>query len=335
MDRAPQLIRPLHGLRGIAALSVVVGHSSSWTDVPPWPVAPGLGVALFFVLSGYLMGHLYLPQQASPANVWAYLVARFARVYPLFVVVVVLSVPFGLLLLNGEHPFDFTEGDVWRHLLLVGAGSTVWTIAVEMQFYGLFAVLWLAAWRHELLLLIGLLVFSAAMFIVGFPEGRIDLLRYLHLFALGIAAAVIARRYSALIAVVAPWVLPATLTAYLAMLSVAPALYDPQIVYADPIACAVVTLLVLSAAAASSSPVGRLLGSPVMVWLGEVSYGIYLLHRPIIEALKVHPPAFLSGVPLLLLVLGLTLLAACGANTLIERPARQFIRGTAQPQLSS
>ena len=43
------------------------------------------------MLSGFLIGKLYVETDFTVQNVWRYLVARFARVYPLFVVVIVLT----------------------------------------------------------------------------------------------------------------------------------------------------------------------------------------------------------------------------------------------------
>ncbi|RWP61688.1 acyltransferase family protein [Mesorhizobium sp.] len=53
------LIKPLHGLRGTAALSVLVGHAMLPSGIQT-RFSASLGVVLFFVLSGFLMGHLYL-----------------------------------------------------------------------------------------------------------------------------------------------------------------------------------------------------------------------------------------------------------------------------------
>lgn len=82
-------INTLHGLRGIAALTVVVGHARGFADLPIPQTAPAMGVMLFFALSGFLMTHLYLDKSAGRASVMEFLVNRFARVWPLFAVVCV------------------------------------------------------------------------------------------------------------------------------------------------------------------------------------------------------------------------------------------------------
>ena len=59
------LIKPLHGLRGLAALSVVLHH------LAPMKFSGAIGVTLFFVLSGYLMGRIYLEKPFGPREVGA------------------------------------------------------------------------------------------------------------------------------------------------------------------------------------------------------------------------------------------------------------------------
>jgi peptidoglycan/LPS O-acetylase OafA/YrhL len=49
---------------------------------------------IFFVLSGYLMGFLYLDRPFNSAEVWSYAVHRGARVLPLFYTVVILALLF-------------------------------------------------------------------------------------------------------------------------------------------------------------------------------------------------------------------------------------------------
>src|SRR5580704_17034654 len=87
----------LDGLRGLAAYVVVVSHISNESNLWNGLLGRGggqLGVMLFFVLSGYLMGALYLDRPFRAGEVWAYAVRRIARVVPLFYVVVTLALVF-------------------------------------------------------------------------------------------------------------------------------------------------------------------------------------------------------------------------------------------------
>ncbi|MXP28657.1 acyltransferase family protein [Porphyrobacter algicida] len=122
------LIKPLHGLRGIAALTVVFGHYGIVTSTP------SLGVVLFFILSGFLIGKLYVERPFNTKEVSSYVVARFARIYPLFALVVV-----GTGVLNMAFPsaevFYLEPDQIVPHLLLFGSNMTIWTICAEFQFY--------------------------------------------------------------------------------------------------------------------------------------------------------------------------------------------------------
>ena len=70
-------IPALDGLRGLAAVIVLVSHVSN--NVGLWGGVLGhgggqIGVMIFFVLSGYLMGFLYLDRPFNSAEVWSYAV---------------------------------------------------------------------------------------------------------------------------------------------------------------------------------------------------------------------------------------------------------------------
>ena len=89
-----QEIRRLNTLRGLAALIVVISHYSNDTLILGGLLGYGagqLGVMLFFVLSGFLMTHLYGTQALDSSAAKRFAIARIARVVPLFVVVVIAS----------------------------------------------------------------------------------------------------------------------------------------------------------------------------------------------------------------------------------------------------
>ena len=103
-ERRPQVrhgeIASLTGLRGVAALLVVIGHFSVWavvtprTEVPAWiaqlgGAAPGIGMSIFFTLSGYVIALSYSnwDWRARPGfNLTRLFFYRFARLYPAFFV---------------------------------------------------------------------------------------------------------------------------------------------------------------------------------------------------------------------------------------------------------
>lgn len=315
------LIKPLHGLRGMAAFTVLVGHSTTLL-----PTAPSLGVVLFFLLSGFLMGRLYLQRDFNAAEVKAYVSARVARVYPLFALIVLVAGVISYLMPTA--PFGFQPSDIVPHLLLFGSASTIWTISVEFQFYALFIVIWFVYARipaRDALLAGAVIVFSIAA-VVFAEAGRISLIRYLHLFTGGLLLSVLlkhpasdtARRASAI-------AFPVLLAGYGAAFLLVRQFYQLDLIYADLISCALCAALIYVAVAAPSSWPARLLSLPPLVWMGEISFGVYLIHRIVQWGLTQAMPG-LSGIGAFALVVLLTLGLSSLTFLYYEKPARRALR---------
>lgn len=314
------VIKPLHGLRGIAAMTVVVGH------LAPVRTAPALGVVLFFVLSGFLIGKLYVEQSFSAANIWRYVVARIARVYPLFAAVIL-----GTAILNGvtdADVFRLRPDQVVQHLLLAGGASTVWTISAEFQFYGLFILIW-ALRSHlssALTAIIPLLLIAAsAMLWLGVEASRINIFGYLHIFILGVATASLTSKDDGRFQRVATWLLPLLALGYLVAFIGIPRLYPPRWIYMDLIVVAMCAALLACAIIGRNCLANRILSLPMFLWLGEVSFGVYLLHRHAqwaVDAVAGDISHWLTLPVKILLALAL----AQFANWAIERPCRAFLR---------
>ena len=103
-------VRALTGLRGVAALLVALYHINPNLIAPTAAgrfVGKGyLWVDLFFVLSGFLLAMNYASRFAGGWKLGAwldFLLHRIARIYPLYLVLVVASVGYSLLLYGGFH----------------------------------------------------------------------------------------------------------------------------------------------------------------------------------------------------------------------------------------
>src|SRR4029077_6696118 len=92
-------ISSLTGLRGVAALLVIVHHYVIWTAVVPvaalppwlirWTATPGMGMAIFFTLSGYVIALSYSDwnwRERPAFNLVRLFFYRFARLYPAYFV---------------------------------------------------------------------------------------------------------------------------------------------------------------------------------------------------------------------------------------------------------
>jgi len=107
-------IPSLTGIRALAAISVVVSHSLVTAPpfshgVPLWfselVGSAGFGMTCFFVLSGFVIHYNYSQSIARSRwrGLWNFYVARFARLYPLFLLAVVATLFYKGTWINAVH----------------------------------------------------------------------------------------------------------------------------------------------------------------------------------------------------------------------------------------
>jgi len=138
-----------------------------------------LGVSFFFFLSGYVLAHVYLRggEVLDRRKFW---VARFARIYPLFFVMLVLDTP--VLLIPRIARYGMKMGilktavtflantamlQAWSPLLL-GINTSSWSLSTETLFYLSFPVIGVLLWRlrGRQILLVALLLYAVNFGIV-------------------------------------------------------------------------------------------------------------------------------------------------------------------------
>nr|WP_148275404.1 acyltransferase [Gordonia polyisoprenivorans] len=146
----------LEGMRAVAALGVLTTHVAFQTGVVSTPViGPILGrldlaVALFFALSGFLLWRNWVAaahRRARPPSVRRYLRHRVVRIWPAYVVVVVVV----LTLLPEARGADLTVWlanltltQVFVPLSLTAGLTQMWSLSVEVAFYLLLPILGVA-----------------------------------------------------------------------------------------------------------------------------------------------------------------------------------------------
>ena len=149
-----RFIGSLTGLRYVAAVTVAVGHGSlalrhDWLAQLVAQIS-SIGMTLFFVLSGFVLWLNYAASFKSKAPSVAlreFAIARFARLYPMYAIVVFAVVGW-LVFRGGDAPslgFILTMTQAWFPVLdstmLVAAVPSLqhlWSISVELFFYLLF-----------------------------------------------------------------------------------------------------------------------------------------------------------------------------------------------------
>jgi peptidoglycan/LPS O-acetylase OafA/YrhL len=155
------------GLRGLAALWVVLFHLAEGHHIDKLVAlfpnislvvfyAGHLGVAIFFVLSGFVMAHIMYPYQVDTRYAGRFLLRRLIRLSPPYYFAILVAIFFILLksklVAAGVHIPSIRE--VMIHMVyaqdyakLPPINMAFWTLGVEVQFYFAFvSILFLADW---------------------------------------------------------------------------------------------------------------------------------------------------------------------------------------------
>ena len=306
MPRSLQSITPL---RGIAALFVVFHHYSAYLlpelgkevalYTPLW-LNSYLWVDFFFVLSGFLLAHVYgdrFKGLALPVYI-TFLTARFARIYPLHIFMLILFVGFELLCevllaikpvqpgsglayntFTDKHSVPALFGNI---LLLQGImQGTSWnqpsrSISTEWIVYLLFPLLAFSVGSSRLAgyFFIYIALLSGLYVLIEHTGGHLDLygwpalLRALLEFMIGMVLYGFLRSGIRVRIFRSQWVLGFAIFATFLLL---------HLDLHDTVVIPFLSLLIL-AASQCRGPLADGLNSRPLVWLGDISYSIYMTH---------------------------------------------------------
>lgn len=285
---------PLTALRGVASAWVILCHVQPlWFPDAPAGIAAvsSLGAAavdIFFVLSGFILACVYAGLRLNRAPL--FWLRRVCRIYPLHLAVLATfgGMTLAAVLLQRSHYShdwkSFFIGALLLHPFLPGLTSwnpPTWSLGIEMMCYALFPFIARlfarsGAWPIGCAA-IGLA--AAEIFVLrlygGAIEGQGAVLRGLAGFHLGMALGFLSPRLRAGLAA------PASLAAA-AGLAAGVALVSPPVVVLSAAA-------LILALAPERGPVAGLLASRATVWLGRVSFSIYLLHAPLLNLVQRVP----------------------------------------------
>ncbi|MCE4071373.1 MULTISPECIES: acyltransferase family protein [Pseudomonas] len=323
--RSPGSFRhDINGLRAWAVVAVVLYHFgiSGFTG-------GFVGVDVFFVISGYLMTGIILGALAAPAgfSFWNFYLARARRILPalLALCAVLLALGWFFLLPSdyqrlGKHVwgsvlftsnrmfmkeagyFDVASHDKWL--------LHTWSLSVEWQFYLLFPLLLVAAWRwlggHRwLLALLGSVALASLGYCVLLADKNPSQAFYFfpsrawELLAGGVIFLIQARwQLSARQSV---WIERAGMGLIIgSLLLITPEMSWPGLLSLIPVSGAALVLL-------ARRDDARLTANGIAQWLGIRSYSIYLWHWPVVVALAYlelsrQPMAIAAGLALTLIL---------------------------------
>ena len=319
-----QTLPSLTGARFVAAFVVVLFHT-----VLPRLTGDGavvrllgagyLGVSFFFALSGFILAYTYLHAGSTlDRSAWPFWRARFARVYPVYLLALGVSAPLFLKhwLVDAWQTERLGRGvaaivlspfllQAWWPSAACAWNCPGWSLSVEAFFYAIFPALglWLAARRRDRVLRVGALVWFVALlwplaYLFVRPDGlatvgradegfwlwalRYDPLVHVGEFALGIATGLTFLSRASAPRSLRFW-LPAAMTVVIAVVLAGPAVPYPLLhsgLLAPLFAVAIYAL------AWGEGRAARVLAARPVVKLGEASYALYLLHLPITGAFQ-------------------------------------------------
>jgi peptidoglycan/LPS O-acetylase OafA/YrhL len=294
----------LDGIRFIAVALVLFAHLTD-TNLP----AGELGVTMFFVLSGFLITRILMLSrdkfQNEPGGFRKYLrkflIRRTIRIFPVYYLCIfilyIIGVPsvreyLGWLVLYATNIYMAVH-EGW-----MGSVDHLWSLAVEEQVYLIFPFLIFFVPRKNLLTVLGLMgLFSVLLRLYFFMTGKSWIVSYVSMpacldsFAFGgfMAWLQLNKKEAFTQLFSRKWLVVASLLVWLLTYYFSVQLglkYDPvnkynviKIVFDRLSASAFSFFLIGSAAVGYGGGMAIFLENKAVVYLGRISYGIYLYHN--------------------------------------------------------
>ena len=332
-------VTALDGLRGLAVVAVLLFHL--WPDILPGGF---LGVSVFFTLSGFVITRALLREHERTGSIrlrsfWG---RRLRRLWPAsaacLAVIAVVWVAVGWMnrSIGGDVLASFLQVANWRFLIegsAYGAGDVspvthFWSLSIEEQLYVVVPLLVLGLRRHPRMLLAAL---AAAVLVsvvaTVISAGDAPVVYYSTLTRAGelVVGAMLAvlvrsapappgrRRVTALVGVAGAVAL-VTIGWFTVMTST-----GTEYWYRGGLTAFALLSVLVILAALWSTPVARMLSLAPLVWLGGVSYAVYLVHWPVLVGLD-QAGVDERLVPWITLVV--TLVTAAASLRWLEMPVR-------------
>lgn len=365
-----QRLDALTSLRFIAAAMIVLGHADSiFGSFGVANAAPlGQGVSFFFVLSGFILTWNYpvLVDWSDRKKFW---LARFARIWPLHLVTCLLWIAL-IFNFDRASYFPRVEGlaklalnltllQVWvpLHDWALSFNGVAWSISTEFFFYAMFPLL-IALWHkrwHQVILVQAAII----LIVIGFATAyslpsqddypKVGLLGLIYFnplvrifeFSIGISVALLVRKIasSRLELTVLQWLvleLAILMVVVISMLVAANSsgiqqtLGSPAAYYFTKEGLWLIWALLIGVFALSHGPLTHLLSMRFAVFLGEISFALYLCHALVVHYLEnyieqVQPYGLLGYAAFWAWCLTFAAILFIG----VETPSRKFILAAA------
>lgn len=352
-------IAQLDGVRGIAILLILIWHYLECQILPApgsfaWSLHQALrytwsGVDLFFVLSGFLIGGILLDNRDTSNYFRIFYLRRICRILPLYYLSLALFMVFTATALSRSEAFEWLFSGplpIWsyatftQNILISISGDfganwlgVTWSLAIEEQFYLFVPVLIYFLQRRTLVfVLVVAVVFAPILRCDSAPiVGVVNTLWRSDSLLSGVCLAILVR-WDPFVSAVhrhrrAFMALSLLILAGSAVMVYRTPPFDAlNLLWLATFYC----VFVLMAYFGPDSILGRSLASPPLVWLGTLSYAIYMFHQPVSGLLygllrqrlpQIHS-VFDAGITLLALCI--TLLLAVISYRFFEGPVLRY-----------
>jgi len=355
----------LNSLRFFAALLVVLHHSETIRFKNGLPNLNWLGlfkdgsiaVTFFFVLSGFLITYLLLKEngQNGTVSIKRFYLKRVLRIWPLYFLLVI----FGTLLLPAlinifglNYVMPYTFGQTWHYFLFFLPGlvtyffghhllEPLWSIGIEEVFYLIWAPLFKFAKKYLLLILISIIAIKSFLIITSFYIVENNLFSYLvdifqfEAMAVGGLGAYFIYNRNHSLSGLKIYKIPVQIATYslLVIFLVFNRNIDNSVwniffktpIFSQLFICFLFLYLIIGVSLIDHSIFK--LRKRFFSYLGEISYGIYMYHMPIIFGLMLVLQKQLSKLDLLtgsLLYYPVTLIVVVGVSAISKRYFEDF-----------
>jgi peptidoglycan/LPS O-acetylase OafA/YrhL len=344
----------IDGLRAISVIAVIIFHSG-------FEFLSGgyVGVDIFFVISGYLITGLVFDEVKAGTFTYAsFYKRRIARLLPTLCLTLLMVFVFGLLFYD-NHAFDNLGKEIFFSAIgaaniLFGHGVNyfaqeeavrplihLWSLGVEEQFYLVWptVLICLASLRHKNILLIVLALFSISFVLAIVSVEKLPIETYFYpqyrafeliigaLTALGMRSQYFSKLY-----------VNATKKEIISLLSIVLIISPMFLLDKDSTFPGVNTLwpcigTALFIAFAYQTAISKVLGFNVLVYIGLISYPLYLYHQPIISYIQFFELTS-NKIIILSIVLFISIPLAWLTYRYIEKPIRRMAHKDHQSSLS-
>lgn len=331
MMRNDNFRNDIQGLRAIAVLAVIIFHVNK-----AWLPGGFIGVDIFFVISGYLMTVIILSQKKSQSfSFIRFYLNRIKRIVPVYLVVLTATtVLMAIFLTTRDFAFfkqslvaatfffsniyfaDFGEyfGPSVNELPLLHT----WSLAIEMQFYLLLPVFLLVMPKKLVRASMVLIVFVLMAYVTYTLTARsyFSLIARIPEFLVGGLAGLTIRENPVYLTKIkkSNWLAIFALLLIFCSLFFINAENDFPGVLALP-ACIGTLIIIVQ----GQSKINTLLAIKPLVFVGTISYSLYLWHWPILAGIRYYIQEYQLSLIFVLLAIFCTFLLAVFSYVLVEK----------------